>query len=391
LRTVGANVTPHRGEDFTVISSESAFAALGSAWDGLVHEMPRPSPYLLHAWLREWLRHYGSDSELAIQVAFRDGALVGAFPLVHKVRRGFRVAKFLGGEQSTLADLLLSASAESRVGSSLLERASSDHDFAELFGLAGDSRVAQLAAPGQLHLFRRADAPVLELTDDWDALYTAKVSAKRRSASRRRLKQLQDRGPVEFSCARSRAELEIELEEAFELHALRWEGRQDGSGFATPTGASFHRAALGALADQGVIRHMTMRFAGRPIAFALGFVINKSLYGYRMAFHPSFAHYSPGFQCLLEFVAAASREGVRRVELLGGADSFKLELADHFAPLHLGLGLPGTPRGRAVVTARTAARRLREHVKHSPAARRAYDATEPLRARIARPKNVLKA
>jgi CelD/BcsL family acetyltransferase involved in cellulose biosynthesis len=372
-----------------VISSESGFAELSSAWDDLVRAMPRPSPFLLHAWLLEWFRHYGGHSELAVQAVFRDGALVGAFPLVHKSRRGLRVARFMGGEQSSLADLLLAPSEDPTTGAALIERASSEHDFAELFGLGGDSRVAR-AAPGRLHLFRRADAPVLELTGDWDALYQAKAPAKRRSQDRRRLQQLKKRGSVEFSLARSREEVELALADAFRLHGLRWEARGDGSGFATPTGASFHRAALGALAEQDVVRLMTMRFAGRAIAFALAFALGGRLYGYRMAFDPSFARYSPGILNLVEVLASASQEGLRRVEFLGAADRFKLELADDLEPLHLGLGLAATPRGHAVVATRSSVRRLRERLKNSPTARRAYDGARPLLARLARPKNVLK-
>jgi CelD/BcsL family acetyltransferase involved in cellulose biosynthesis len=208
---------------------------------------------------------------------------------------------------------------------------------------------------------------VLELTDDWEALYQAKVSAKRRSQDRRRLQQL--KGAVEFSLARSREELEPALADAFRLHALRWEARGDGSGFATATGVSFHRAALGTLADQDVVRLMTMRFAGRAIAFALG----GRLYGYRMAFDPSFARYSPGILNLSELLASAAQEGLRRVEFLGAADRFKLELADDLEPLHLGLGLAAIPRGHAVVTTRSGVRRLRGRLKGSATARRAYD------------------
>src|SRR5919106_1874480 len=275
-----------QGLTYQVISSEAAFSGLGANWDDLVRAMPRPSPFLLHAWLLEWYRHYGGGSELAVQAALRDDSLVAAFPLVHKRRRGLRVARFLGGEQSSLADLLLAPSEDETTGAALIERASAEHDFAELFGLGGDSRLARKAAPERLHLFKRADGPVLELTGDWDALFQAKVSGKRRSKYRRHQRQLEERGAVEFSLARSREELESALADAFRLHALRWEGRQDGSGFATPTGVSFHRAALGVLADQDVVRLMTMRFAGRAIAFAQAFSLAGRLYGYRMAFDP---------------------------------------------------------------------------------------------------------
>jgi CelD/BcsL family acetyltransferase involved in cellulose biosynthesis len=353
--------------------------------------MPRPSPFLLHAWLTEWLRHYGGASDLAVQAAFRGGRLVAALPLVHGTWRGLRVARFAGGRHPSLADLLLAPGEDPSTGAALLERAVAQHDFAELLGLAGDCRVAQLAGPRQLHLFERAEAPVVELTDDWDVLYEAKVSAGRRKDERRRRRRLEERGRVEFVVARSPEEVDQALGDAFRLHELRWEGRrEDTSGFATPNGMTFHRAALGALAAQDFVRLMTMTVGGQAIAFELTFALAGRLYLYRTAYDPAFGRYGPGLFMLVEAIAYASREGMSRVEFLGGAEPHKLAIADRTEPLHFGLGLAATPRGRAVVAARAGLLRMRERLKRSPAARRAYDSAKPLRTLLTRPRDALK-
>jgi CelD/BcsL family acetyltransferase involved in cellulose biosynthesis len=377
-------------ERYEVISSESAFAELRGGWDDLVCAMPRPSPFLLHAWLLEWLRHYGGTSELAVQAAFRDGSLVAAFPLLHKSWRGLRVARFLGGQHTSLADLLLASGEAATTGAALVGRASSEHDFAELFGLVRDSRLTQIAGPGQLHLFHRVDAPVLELAGDWDAVYRAKVSGKGRRDIQRRRRQLEEHGTLEFSVARSPEDVERALPEAIRLHELRWPGRDEISGFATPTGISFHRAALGRLAEQDVVRLATMSVGGQAITFLLAFEVAGRLYLYRMAFDSSFARYGPGLLTVLETIASGAGEGLKRVEFLGGAESFKLRLADRLEPLHLGVGLATTARGRAVVRTRTGLLRLRERLKDSPTVRRAYDTAMPLRTRLARPKDAMR-
>jgi CelD/BcsL family acetyltransferase involved in cellulose biosynthesis len=376
---------------YKVISTETAFAELADSWDGLVRAMPRPSPFLLHTWLVEWYQHFGRGTDLAIQAAFREQGLVAAFPLVHRPWRGLRAGRFLGGEQSSLADLLLSPSEERSTAAALIERATAQHDFAELFGLSAGGNVAAIAAPGDLHLFTRADGPVLELTDDWDALYERKTSSKHRSTFRRRRQQLEKAGSVDFAFARRREDVHPALDDCFRLHALRWAGRPDGSGFATPAGVSFHRAVLPALAERDVIRLITIRFEGRAIAFALAFAVAGRLYGYRMAFDPSFGRYSPGMLALHELLASASREGLRRVEFLGTGDRFKLDLADDVEPIYLGLGLAGSARGRAVVAARTGVLRLRQRLSQSATARRAFDRARPLLTRIERRRNVLRA
>jgi len=63
------------------IRDEEAFASLGPSWDALVRAMPRPSPFFLHRWLVEWYREFGAGLELAVEIARRDGQLVGALPL----------------------------------------------------------------------------------------------------------------------------------------------------------------------------------------------------------------------------------------------------------------------------------------------------------------------
>jgi CelD/BcsL family acetyltransferase involved in cellulose biosynthesis len=386
-----ASLTAQERPTLELVSSESAFAELGSGWDDLVLAMPRPSPFLLHAWLLEWYRHYGRGSELAVHAAFRDGGLVAALPLVRTRWRGLRVSRFLGGQQSSLADLLLDPVEPEATGATLIGDACATHDFAELFGLGAGSRIAGIAGVDELHLFRRADGPVLDLTDDWEALYEAKVSAKRRSNYRRRLRQLEGQGKVEFGSARTPTELEALLPDVFRLHTLRWAGLADGSGIATARGVEFHRAALAALADKGFVRLSTMTFEGGVIAFALAFALAGRLYGYRTAFDPSFARYSPGLLTVHALLASACREGLQRVELLGAADTFKVELADRLEPIHVGIGLAGSAQGRTVVAARTSFCQLREGLKRSPAARAAYDRARPLLARVARTKNVLKA
>ena len=100
-------VTPPAPVALATVSTGEEFEALAHEWDGLVRAMPRPSPFMLHAWLAEWWPHYGDGAELAVHVARREARLVGALPLVVRRRAGLRVASFMGGRLSVLPDLLL--------------------------------------------------------------------------------------------------------------------------------------------------------------------------------------------------------------------------------------------------------------------------------------------
>jgi CelD/BcsL family acetyltransferase involved in cellulose biosynthesis len=366
------------------VSTIDDFEALEPEWDDLVRAMPRPSPFLLHGWLAEWFRHHGARTELRVDVARRDGRLVGALPLVVRRRPGLRVATFMGGAESVLPDLLLAPGEDGDVGQELARRLeASGCDVVEFQGLPAESRIA--AALGRrLELIQRIEAPVLDLGDGWDEVYRAKTSSKKRSLHRRRRRQLAGLGTVEVSVARSPDELAQALEEAFEVHARRWEGRPDGSGFASPTGKLFHRAALARLAAIDVPRIVTLRVAGRPVAFHYYFALEGCMYVHRLAFEPTLARFSPGLVNTLDAIEAAAGEGLRRVEFLGGDERYKVELADRFEPLFHGVGATSSARGRAYAAAHLNGIRLRLRLKRSPRLRRLYfDGVAPVR-RLAR-------
>ena len=89
-------------------------------------------------------------------------------------------------------------------------------------------------------------------------------------------------------------------------------------------------------------------------------------------------------------IELAVSEGAVKAEFLGGAERFKLEFADGFAPLHLGLGLPGSAKGRAVVAARSRWLHFRHRAKTSSLARKAYYSTASARRHVTRKRDVLR-
>jgi CelD/BcsL family acetyltransferase involved in cellulose biosynthesis len=363
------------------VSSFSEFARLGGSWDELVRAMPRPSPFLLHSWLLEWWRYYGDGADLAVHVAFRGNRLVGALPLCTRLRLGLRVTEFVGGNGAILADLLLAPDEEASAVGPLVEQIdSAGHDFADLFGLPGSSRLVAALPEGALRLMERLEAPVLDLDEGWDAAYLAKLSAKARSERRRRRRHLEELGTVSAPVARTRDELEPALEDAFRIHALRWRGRREGSGFTTPSGKRFFLAALLRLAQVDVPRILTLRLDGRAIAFALYLQLSGGAYGLTMAFDPAYARFAPGLEAKLLSLEAAAGEGITRAELLGAAAEHKRRLTDRFEPLYEGIGLARTPKGRAAAELLVGGIRLRRRIKRSRTARRLY-------ARVPRPKH----
>jgi CelD/BcsL family acetyltransferase involved in cellulose biosynthesis len=356
------------------VSTGAAFEGLADAWDELVTAMPRPSPFLLNSWLAEWWRHYGEDRDLAVLVAFRGERLVAALPLCIYRRLGLGVLEFVGGsEAAPLADLMLARGENSGAAAAVVERvAESSHDFASLFGLPRDSRLVSALPSDALHLVERLEAPVLDMHEGWEAVYETKVSAKARSDRRRRRRQLEAIGALDVSVARTPAELEPALDEAFRLHDLRWSGRRDPSEFGTPKGRSFYRAAVLQLAERNLSRLVTVRLDRRSIAFALYLQLAGALYGVTTAFDPAYARSAPGSEAIFSSLEAASEEGIERAEFLGAAADHKRRFTDRSDPIYQGLGFAGTARGRVAAEALIAGIRLRRRAKRSKTAQRLY-------------------
>jgi CelD/BcsL family acetyltransferase involved in cellulose biosynthesis len=305
-------------------------------------------------------------------------------PLFVSTRRGVRVAEFIGGHHSELADVLLRDAADEEAARAVVDSMrDGEFDYVDLFGLPTDSRLGGLAGSG-LTLIERADAPFLDLSPGWDAVYAAKLSSKRRYAYRRKRKQLAETGDLKAELARTWDEIEPALEEGFRLHALRWDGRPDGTDLQSERGRRFHRAAYRRFADAGIARIISLTLDGRTIAFHSYFAFRETLYSDRLAFDPAYARYSPGFLNTLDMLESAAEEGLRRVEFLGGREEYKLTFADGFDPLCEGFGLARTARGRAAAAGALGIVRLRRRLRDSPMRRIYFEELAPLRRRIDR-------
>ncbi len=360
-------------EDVAVetVQSPEGLEALASEWDPLVRAMARPSPFLLHGWITEWWRHYGASGErLAVVTVRRQGRLVGAAPLFVRREHGVRTARFLGGHESALADLLIATDEPDSTARSLRDGIQAQSfDYADLFGVPQASLLGQF---GGLRVFERVEAPVLLMPNGWEDAYQAKTGSKKRNLHRRRLRQLGELGEVEFAVGRTREELEPMLEEAFRLHNLRWQGRPDGSTFGTEAGREFHRAALRRLAGDDVLRIVLMRVGGRPAAFHYFFELDGTMVVHRLAFDPDLARYSPGLVATLETLRVAGEDGMTRVEFLGGNERYKLELADQEEPLYEAIGLARNPWGALAARRQLASLSLRRRLKRSERLHRLY-------------------
>jgi len=367
--------------EFETLTEAAAFARLPvDEWDGLVHGLPHPSPYLLHGWTAAYLCNAPPGLVPRVHVAYRAGQLVAALPLAVSTHHGLKLADFAGGPQTVWGDLLLAENEPEATADRLLAAARhSDHDYAHVHGLAPDSRLARL---GRLTLTDRMDAITADLTPGWDDVYRAKFSKRHRQDHRRKRRWLSELGTFETRIARSPAELEAVLEQTFRLHELRWRRRYDRSAYGSAVSREVVQDAVGRLGSRGQYRVVTIELDGRPIAFLSFFVVGDVGVGHRTAFDPAYARGSPGLLVFLDGLAHASETGLARFEFGTGDELFKRVLGDAVVRVYDGLGLATSRAGAVAAAANRSAIELRMRLRGSPALRSAYDRVRAAASRI---------
>jgi CelD/BcsL family acetyltransferase involved in cellulose biosynthesis len=365
-------VPPTNALSVRALTDATALAPIDTAWDALVEGMPRPSPYLLSAWVTAWFAEPAFEARPYVLIAERGGDLVGFAPFALQRRGHAEVALFAGAHESALGDIVVAPGEPPETARTLLDALPpSGADVLDVFGLPAESVLAR-AAGARLRAIQRVESPVTEMPDGWEDAYKRHTSGNRRNQDRRRERQLGELGALEFSLATDSETVRADLPDAFELHRLRWQGRPDGSTFGLPAGQRFQRIALPQLADEGRFAMLTMRLDGRPIAFHSWFVVGSSIYLHRNAFDAELSRYGPGLVALRHSLAAASEQGATRVEYLGGAEQFKRDLADRFEPLYQGFGLARGPVGRAYVARAQLAIAVRMRLKQNERLHRLY-------------------
>src|SRR5262249_28759181 len=120
------------------LRTAEAFDEIASEWDALVEAMPRPSPFMLHGWLRaQWAL---CDAPRVVVVR-RVGRLAAALPLDIRRRGRVRVAELIGGMDAHLGDALGDVTL---VRTLLDEAARSCFDYADFFGMPAGSRLGSV-------------------------------------------------------------------------------------------------------------------------------------------------------------------------------------------------------------------------------------------------------
>lgn len=326
-----------------VVTSLEEFKGLAFEWERLLRTVPGHSVCLTWEWLYYWAKHYLSGDQLKILLVFDDcKRLIGIAPLYLRMTSVYglisvRELRLLGSETvcSSYLDLIVNEQHKPAVLRGLYEY---------LFGEARDRwdilTLSEMSAESSTidewnGLFDKAGkvgevvgttcCPVIRLPNDVET-YRAGLGRNRRYTLQRKTKCLQRAGRMEYARATSPAEVDAAFESLVALHQERWSTRANGGVFADDRSRQFHREVVQVLSERGRVSLDLLTLDGRPIAAIYGLVYGETYYFYLPGFDPTAVpKASPGLLLLHHCIEQAIREGMTTVDLLQGAQPYKLE------------------------------------------------------------------
>lgn len=331
-----------RGMTIEVVTDWAAFMRLEPEWNAAVSGAHVTHPFLLHEWFRTWWECFGAGRELHVVVARDSHGVTGIAPLmveqVHMYGLSVRKLDLIHNDHTPRADWIIVRSRPDTCAAlwNAIRVSPVRWDLLQLSRLADDSptlaTVSALAGrEGCLTGAWRGDAsPYLTLPETWDS-YWASRNAKFRSNVRNRLSRLSQFGEVRLEVIDDGADVRA-CEDALRLEASGWKAETQTSIASRPAVRQFYLSLAERAAARGWLRLLFLSVGGRRVATSYSARFDDTLFLIKTGYDPTYAACAP-FK-LLTYLALqhACAHGVREIDFLGDAESWKLEWTDARRP-----------------------------------------------------------
>jgi len=297
--------------------------ALAGDWWALWRRLPQTTPFQSPAWLIPWWRSF-EPGELRTIAVEEDGRLVGLAPLYLETGPLGRRLLPVGVSLSDYLDWLIDPERAEAAGVAILAHLA-DADWAwdvmELQELPPGAAALSLPVPAGMEAsaVEHSACPVLALPPG-EGVMKALPWRKRRA-----LRNARNRAARQGAeCRRAGAEEARSFIEAlFAVHGARWQSQGSSGVLRGEAVRSFHRSAVGRLADSGLARLYRLDIGGQPIGAYYGFQHDGVAMAYLMGFDPQYERLSPGTILLGHAIDEAVREGARELHFLRGREPYK--------------------------------------------------------------------
>lgn len=303
------------------------------AWNALAARNPTSTAFQTYEWFDTWWSAFGARHRLFLATVHDAGQVIGIVPLM-LVRGplGLRQLELIGMPNADYQDVILPERREAAVAAlcrflvgqrsrwdmmvlrNLPENSPTVREFRAAFGAAGLGVMDMERQPCPTVLLRGRESEATQLL--------------KRYSLRRRLRKLEQRGPVKFRILDSETEIDEALPGFFEQHIQRWQRGDDPSPFTMQAYRDWYRALAHAARRAGWLHFSVLECGDRPVAFHFGFQFGRTLSWYKPSFDWEFHRESPGTVLISRLIESAITLGLDELDFSSGTESFKLRFSN---------------------------------------------------------------
>jgi CelD/BcsL family acetyltransferase involved in cellulose biosynthesis len=329
----GTGVAVFTAMTVEVVRAGASLQSAAQEWRTLQQRIAGDNPFLSHAWLTQWMLHFGGEAHRVL-LQRHAGSLCGALAVdldgdvAHSLGDHTYWSGPLASDDASLREM---CDALDELGVRSIELRM-HQDAAELLDRAiGDRYVAVAKDLNASHAI--AVAPTLEG-------YLATRAAKVRAELSRKLRKLERERPgVALRCW-SRAPFGGE---AFELvsgvEAASWKRDEGTAIVCSERETAFYRDLMGLDTPEFQPRLYALVDGADTLAYTLGIAHRRSFYALKTSYPLVHGPLSPGAVLFCKLIEALGSEGeLDRVEFLGQDARFKREMASetrHHCTFHV--------------------------------------------------------
>ncbi|MBI4328531.1 MAG: GNAT family N-acetyltransferase [Chloroflexi bacterium] len=310
-------------------------SVLTPEWDALLHKAQPGSVFLRPLWYELLSRHQINSANGSTFSVREEGRLVGVAPLLQV---DGRVAFAGDPDLMDYLDVLALPGREECVWSALIEHLEAQPwTSIDLIGLRdGSPALSYLPALCERKGWRVETslwdvAPQVLLPSTWDE-FLSSLSKKDRHELRRKQRRLQQAGEVRYRVVDGREGSLPEEMERF-LHLMR-QSREEKAEFLTQERSRFFHELAETLARAGLLRLFFLDLGGVPVAGAVCFEEEDTLFLYNSGFDTSHRALSVGLLLKAHCIAYAIEHGKRRFDFLRGDEPYKYDLGGVDQQIH---------------------------------------------------------
>jgi CelD/BcsL family acetyltransferase involved in cellulose biosynthesis len=309
--------------------------ALHTAWDSILTENSRLTPFASMEWMLSWWAAFGKGAPEFL-VARDQKRVAGIAPLFRRGEPWLGIQKLThlrllgaGSTDSDNLDLIVRPRYEDAfLGAFLADLGQrKDWDVCSLETLreasvTGSKLAAKLDELGWTYrLFFNPDWCV-EMPPTWDA-YVDSLSPEFRPLVTRYPKRLD----VHYTCKLRRCEngddLELFLPVLFDLHQRRWQEAGQPGAFASLERQQFYRLVASAFLKRGWLDFWMLELNAVPAAAQFCCRYGDTVYLLQEGFSPDYTKDRVGYALRAKILRHYMEAGVKKYDFMGGSDPYK--------------------------------------------------------------------